>query len=89
MMKSQAFIEAINAEEVKLRMRGQSFTMPRSCLPADAQEADVIDVVIFVNEAETRRRINKVRRMLVMSGMLASFDAEAKTVEKEEGALRR
>ena len=46
-----------------------SFVLPRVCLPSEVQEADIIDMVVFVNEKETSRQIEQLRRWLQVCGV--------------------
>lgn len=81
-MKFQAFIEQINGQTVALRIDGQLCEWPRKYLPIEAQEADVVDVVVFVNEMETDRRINLVRRWLVACGAYRAMELEGALLEQ-------
>lgn len=75
-MKFQAFIEQVNEQTVALRINGELCEWPRRCLPTESQEADVVDVVVFVNERETDRRLNLVRKWLVACGACRALELE-------------
>jgi hypothetical protein len=55
--------------------------LPRQCLPAKLEEADVLDVVIFVNEKETERRLSQVRKWLLACGAYRASEMEAKLLQ--------
>lgn len=67
-VKFQAFVEQVTEEEVHLYVHGSSVVLPRCCLPPEVQEADILDVVVFVNEKETQRQLNQLRRLLRACG---------------------
>lgn len=75
-MKFQAFIEQIDDQLAAVRIDGKLVELPRGCLPAESQEADVLDVVVFVNEKETERRINQVRHWLLACGAFRAMELE-------------
>lgn len=67
-MKFQAFVERVTDNEVHLYVYDQTVVLPRSCLPPKVQEADIIDVIVFVNEKATHRRLDSLRRWLLACG---------------------
>jgi len=73
-MRFQAFVEQIGEQTVSLRIAGQLYQLPRTCLPSEAEEADVVDVVIFVNEKETERRLSQMRKWLVACGAFRAME---------------
>jgi tRNA U55 pseudouridine synthase TruB len=73
-MKFQAFIEQMESEVAAVRIDGKLYHLPRKCLPVEAQEADILDVVIFVNERETERRINQLRKWLIACGAYRAME---------------
>lgn len=72
-MKSQAFVEQMGMDEVELRINGRVYSLPRCCLPAEVQEEDVIDMVVFVNEKATQRHLDQIRRWLRLCGAYAGM----------------
>ncbi len=73
-MRFQAFVEQMGEQTVSLRISGQLYQLPRTCLPGEAEEADVVDVVIFVNEKETDRRLSQMRKWLVACGAFRAME---------------
>ncbi|MGI6344204.1 MAG: hypothetical protein ACOX18_03945 [Bacillota bacterium] len=63
-MKCQALVEEVRGDQVLLRFSSGVYSLPRAALPPELEVADVLDIVIFVNEKETLRRIAQVRRWL-------------------------
>lgn len=75
-MRFQAFIEQLGEQIAVLRIAGQVYQLPRTCLPNEAEEADVLDVVVFVNEKETDRRLSLMRKWLVSCGALRAMELD-------------
>lgn len=63
-MKFQAFVEQVADTIVYLSVDNKVIVLPRSCLPKDIREADVVDVVVFINEKETKRQLDRLRHWL-------------------------
>lgn len=68
-MKFQAFVEQVTEEEVLLCVHDRIVVLPRCCLPPEVQEADILDLVVFVNEKETQRQLDNLRRWLRACGV--------------------
>lgn len=75
-MKFQALIERIDDQHVALLIAGHTYQLPRHCLPVKIDEADVLDIVIFVNEKETERRLSQVRKWLLACGAYRAIELE-------------
>ncbi|NLW17766.1 MAG: hypothetical protein GX033_09065 [Firmicutes bacterium] len=78
-MKFQAFVEQVTEKEVHLFVHDTSVVLPRCCLPPEVQEADILDVVVFVNEKETQRQLDKLRHLLRACGVHRARSLQAKT----------
>lgn len=63
-MKFQAFVEKVSGDSVHLLIMDTPVILPRRCLPAGVQEADILDMVVFINEKETEKRLNDLRHWL-------------------------
>lgn len=82
-MKFQVFVEQIGEQTAAVRIDGLLCELPRRCLPIEAQEADVVDVVTFVNEKETERRINQVRKWLIACGAFRALELDGDVLREQ------
>lgn len=76
-MKFQAFVEQVTENEVHLCVTDTIVVLPRCCLPPEVQEADVLDLVVFINEKETQRQLDNLRRWLRACGVYKARSLEA------------
>lgn len=67
-MKFQAFVEEVTEEEVYLCIKDTVVVLPRTCLPSEVQQADILDLVVFINEKETQKQLDSLRRWLRACG---------------------
>lgn len=84
-MRFQAFVEQMGEQTVALRIAGELYQLPRTCLPEEAEEADVVDVVVFVNEKETERRLSLLRKWLVACGAFRAMELSGPRAESTQG----
>lgn len=76
-MKFQAFVDEVTENEVHLCVNDTSVVLPRCCLPPEVQEADVLDLVVFINEKETQRQLDSLRRWLRACGVHKARSVQA------------
>jgi hypothetical protein len=67
-VKFQAFVEEVNEKEVHLCVHDTMVVLPRCCLPLEVQEADILDLVVFVNEKQTQKELDSLRHWLHACG---------------------
>jgi len=78
-VKFRAFVEQVTENEVRIFVHDTSVVMPKSCFPPEVKEADILDMVVFVNEKETQRQLDQLRSWLRLYAQKASqFSAGAR-----------
>ncbi len=76
-MKFQAFVEQVTEEEVLLCIHDRIVVLPRCCMPAEVQESDILDLVVFINDQETQRQLENLRRWLRACGVQSARSLQA------------